>query len=413
MDSGAENHRSMHSVSIGLVREYGTAAEPQWAVAFLRSWLRTGTGLLLGAVSAVVELGFVACAALLMLFARAWPRARRSVMQFVLGGTRKLTALEHRRLASFLDCEPVSEYDEVRALRYLAVRWAVGLLGGLVLFLVLFGAASAPISIMELFDPDYGGNRSLSILVIVLFGSVLVYVAVQGISGIADLDRRLALRFLGPSAEDLLRRRVSQLSSSRAEVVEAVNDERRRIERDLHDGVQQRLVGLGMLIGRARRSRSSSSTENLLRQAHEEAQQALDDLREVAWRVYPAALADGGLQPALETVAERCGVPVGLRYELAVRLPKQIETVGYFVVAEAVTNAAKHAAATWIEVHVRPRTERGTVVVSISDDGTGGADPSGGGLFGLAQRVAALDGTFRVDSPAGGPTTVTAEVPCD
>ncbi|WP_405394845.1 sensor histidine kinase [Microbispora hainanensis] len=189
----------------------------------------------------------------------------------------------------------------------------------------------------------------------------------------------------------------------------AVGQERRRIERDLHDGVQQRLVALAVLIGRARRGRSPQLLDDLLHQAHEEAQEALRELREVAWRVYPAEPDTLGLRESLSAVAERAGMPVTVAYGLAARPPGEVETAVYFVVREAMTNAAKHAAAGQVRVEI---VEDGdTIVVRVRDDGRGGADPGGGGLSGLARRVAALDGRFQVDSPPGGPTIVSAELP--
>jgi signal transduction histidine kinase len=160
-----------------------------------------------------------------------------------------------------------------------------------------------------------------------------------------------------------------------------------------------------MLVGRARRGRPE-----LLEQAHQEAQQALAELREVAWRVYPSGLDSLGLGEALAGVAERAGVPVTVACELPRRPPMAVETAAYFVVCEAVTNAAKHAGAGLITVGVRE--EDAKVVVRVRDDGKGGARPAGGGLSGLARRVAALDGSFEVTSPAGGPTTITAVLPC-
>jgi signal transduction histidine kinase len=189
-----------------------------------------------------------------------------------------------------------------------------------------------------------------------------------------------------------------------------VDAERRRIERDLHDGVQQRLVALAMLLGRARRSRDPERADALLLQAHEESQGVLTELREVAWRVYPSALDSLGLEEALGGVAERCGIPLRIRYEVGAPLPAPVETAAYFVVSEAVTNAAKHSSAGAVEVRVRLSGAR--LVVQVEDDGTGGADPAGGGLAGLRGRVAALDGVLHIDSPLGGPTIVTAELPC-
>jgi signal transduction histidine kinase len=192
-----------------------------------------------------------------------------------------------------------------------------------------------------------------------------------------------------------------------------VDAERRRIERDLHDGVQQRLVALGVLLGRARRNPDAAA--DLLAQAHEESRHVLEDLREVAWRVYPAALDSLGLAEALEAVADRSAVPVRLRCELP-HAPPGVATAVYFLVCEAVTNAAKHSGATMIRVDVTREDSPGTggaVRVEVADDGAGGADPAGGGLAGLSRRVLALDGGFAVSSPVGGPTVITARIPLD
>ncbi|UJW33633.1 histidine kinase [Saccharothrix sp. AJ9571] len=374
------------------------------------SWVRAagrGTaGLAAGAVTALAESIYVVAGTL----ALALPPARPGVY----AGARALAELERRRLVRFFDAENGDDYTGGRALRYLALRCVTGLLGAGVLLLIVYGAVSAVIMLGQIFSGGrVGGGEEpadwYDSITIFLFGLLLAFIAVQGLIGVAKLDRVLANRFFGPSARELLRRRVSELSITRAEVVEAVNDERRRIERDLHDGVQQRLVALGMLLGRARRTGDAERAAELVRQAHEESQQALRDLREVTWRVYPVALDDGGLHPALEAVAESAGVPVHLDFGLDERPSLAVETVAYFVVSEAVTNAMKHASATRIDVSVR----RGSTMltVRISDDGCGGARP-GGGLSGLARRVAAADGEFTVDSPVGGPTTITAELPC-
>lgn len=229
--------------------------------------------------------------------------------------------------------------------------------------------------------------------------------------GCAEAGVRIARTLLGPADEALLSARVAELTESRAGVVEAVDAERRRIERDLHDGVQQRLVALGMLIGRARRaaSRDPDNAADLLRQAHDASRQALEELRDVSWTIYPAILDDRGLDAALSALASRAGTPVRVRYRLDRRLPRRLETAAYFVVSEAVTNAVKHAGADLIEVTVTALVD--TTLVAVRDDGCGGANPSGSGLRGLAQRVAAVDGTFRLSSPPGGPTVITVELP--
>ncbi|MFI6922440.1 sensor histidine kinase [Nonomuraea spiralis] len=320
----------------------------------------------------------------------------------------RLAALEARRLR--LDTTTLDALGglDTRPARYLAARVPAGVLGGLMVALLVIGAgAGAQITWAWARDEPFDGmSRSLPlVLYMVVGGCVLLFMDLSGLVGVHALERRLAGRMLGPDRTEMLERRIAELAESRAGIVAAVDSERRRIERDLHDGLQQRLVALSMLIGRSRRGRPE-----LLEQAHQEAQQALTELREVAWRVYPSGLDSLGLGEALAGVAERAGVPVTVVCDLPGRPPMAVETAAYFVVSEAVTNAAKHAAATLVRVEIRQEEDR--VFVRVGDDGTGGARPSGGGLSGLARRVAALDGVFDVVSPPGGPTEVTAVLPC-
>lgn len=165
-----------------------------------------------------------------------------------------------------------------------------------------------------------------------------------------------------------------------------------------------------MLIGRARRGRNPEQADALLLQAHEESQGVLTELREVAWRVYPSALDSLGLEEAIGGVAERCSIPLRTRFEVDAPLPRPVETAAYFVVSESVTNAAKHSSASAISVGVALDGAR--LTVRVEDDGTGGANETGSGLTGLRSRVAALDGVLHIHSPLGGPTTITAELPC-
>ncbi|MES4901582.1 MULTISPECIES: histidine kinase [unclassified Streptomyces] len=387
----------------------------------LGSWPRRGLrlagGLLIGAGTALVELVCVVAAGLALLCVRTWPggwpAARRCVLRTVTAGARRLTETERRRLARFLGHDTAAEYDGRAARHYLAVRWSLGLLGGLVLLAVAVGTAYGSLLLWGWFLMRDGAW--ITITTSAIGGLFLLFLALQGIVGVALLEGRLARHFLGPSHQEALRRRIDELSTSRAGVVDAVHDERRRIERDLHDGVQQRLVALGMLLGRARRSQDPDKARALLVQAHEESRAALIDLREVAWRVYPTALDEAGLRAALEAVAERSPIPVQLEYGLTAEPGEAVRTVAYFVVAEAVTNAIKHSGAERVTVALtRREAEVGTLgglLVRVTDDGRGGADPAGGGLLGLARRVAALDGRLRVVSPPGGPTTVGAELP--
>ncbi|WP_052423216.1 sensor histidine kinase [Nonomuraea candida] len=295
-----------------------------------------------------------------------------------------------------------------RATGYLAARAPVGLLGGVVFALLLIGLwIGVRLAAAWVRGEPFDGMLPTAPLVAYLGGAgiVLLFLDLSGLVGVHALERRLALRMLGPDPTEALQRRIAELAESRAGIVAAVDSERRRIERDLHDGLQQRLVALSMLIGRSRRGRPE-----LLEQAHQEAQQALTELREVAWRVYPSGLDSLGLGEALAGVAERSSVPVKVDCRLDRRPPMAVETAAYFVVCEAVTNAAKHAGAGLITVEVHEEDD--AVLVRVRDDGMGGARESGGGLSGLARRVAALDGRFAVDSPAGGPTTITAVLPC-
>lgn len=366
-------------------------------------------GLALGTPTAVAELLLALLGGLVLLPVAAWPRGRRAVIRRLGDAALLLADVERRRLGRFLEVRVSASYGHTHAARYVVARWPLGLLGGLVIFCVLLGvlyagfAAFGWILVAVEYPWAVAGTG--------LLGLFLMFLAGQSVFGVALLEGHLARRLLGPSHHDELERRITQLATTRAGMMDAVDGERRRIERDLHDGVQQRLVALGMLIGRARRSGDPERADRLLLQAHEESRRALTELREVAWRVYPTVLDEAGLHAALETVAERTPLPVHLAYEAeATPAPRQVETVAYFVVSEAVTNVVKHSGATRICVTLH-RDSR-TLAVRVEDDGAGGADPAGGGLTGLASRVAALDGRFRVDSPAGGPTSITAELPC-
>jgi len=209
-----------------------------------------------------------------------------------------------------------------------------------------------------------------------------------------------------------LRARVDELRASRARIVTAGYAERRRLERDLHDGAQQRLMALGINLRLARdQIGSDTETASLLDASLEELNQATSELRELARGIHPAALTDRGLRSALSGLAGRSPVPVELLQTPDGRLPAPVESAVYFVVAEALTNVARYAEAQQVKVAV-VRTN-GQVDVQVSDDGIGGADPAhGSGLRGLSDRVAALDGRLELTSAAGDGTTVRARIPC-
>jgi signal transduction histidine kinase len=366
-------------------------------------------GLVLGTVTAVAGLLLTLLGGLALLPVLAWPRGRRAVRRPLGAVATRLADLDRRRLGRFLGARMSAAYGQGRAARYVAARWPLGLLGGLVVFCVLVGTTYVAYAVFGWAVHDI--EHPWAVAGTGLLGLFLIFLAGQSVFGIALLEEHLARRLLGPSHHDELERRIAQLATTRDGMMDAVDGERRRIERDLHDGVQQRLVALGMLLGRARRSRDPDRAGQLLLQAHEESRRALAELREVAWRIHPTVLDEAGLQAALETVAERTILPVHLAYEVdEPPASRQVETAAYFVVSEAVTNVVKHSGATRIAVTVR--REGRTLTVRVEDDGVGGADPAGGGLTGLASRVAALDGRFRVGSPAGGPTVITAELPC-
>jgi len=223
------------------------------------------------------------------------------------------------------------------------------------------------------------------------------------------------IRFPGESAEArrarALRERVDHLRDARQRIIAAADAERRRIERDLHDGAQQRLVALTVMLGLAetRLADDPPGAAQLIAQAREEAQLAIKELRELAHGIHPTLLSERGLGAALEALATRAPLPVEVRGVPAVRLPSAVESTAYFVTAEALTNVAKYARAAQAFVHLS--LEDACLHLQVGDDGVGGADPSGTGLRGLRDRVDALDGALEVDSPPGGGTTVRVELP--
>jgi signal transduction histidine kinase len=209
-----------------------------------------------------------------------------------------------------------------------------------------------------------------------------------------------------------LRARLDELKGSRARIVEAGDAERRRLERNLHDGAQQRLVGVALQLRLLQnRMRGDPDTAESLTAVSDEIAQSLDELRELARGLHPAVL-EHGLGPALEAVATRSRVPVTVSCDLPGRLPQPVELAAYFVACEALTNVVKYAHAS--EATVRAWQSAGVATIEIADDGVGGADDSrGSGLRGLADRVEALDGRLRIASPAGAGTVVVAELPCE
>jgi signal transduction histidine kinase len=233
------------------------------------------------------------------------------------------------------------------------------------------------------------------------------------IGALARLDIAVAHAMLGPTEGDRLGRRVSELASSRSRMVDATEKERRRIERDLHDGAGQQLVSLAMTLGMAKEKFATDpdAARALVDEGHQEAKQALATLRNIVRGISPAILSDRGLGAALSAVAARSTVPVALEVNVPRRLDPGVEGIAYYLVCEALANVARHSGATGASVRTILRGD--VLEIEVSDDGRGGADAARGtGLAGLADRVAAVDGRLQITSPPGGPTVLRAEIPC-
>ncbi len=244
----------------------------------------------------------------------------------------------------------------------------------------------------------------------VALGVAALYAAPWLARGVAAVQVAMARLLLEPTDRERLAARVGTLEETRAGMVAAADAERRRIERDLHDGAQQRLVALALTLGRAKAAEDPQLSKRLVDEAHGEAKEALVELRNLARGIHPAVLTDRGLDAAVSALAARCPVPVAVDVDLPRRCAPSVEAIAYFVVAEALTNVAKHAQATraWLSAEL----EGDELVIEILDDGRGGADPAGNGLAGMRDRVRAVDGRVELTSPPDGGTTLRVELPC-
>ncbi|MEU9469491.1 sensor domain-containing protein [Streptomyces avermitilis] len=230
--------------------------------------------------------------------------------------------------------------------------------------------------------------------------------------GLTNVDRAMVRVLLSPSDE--LEQRIAELESDRGVVVDTAAADLRRIERDLHDGAQARLVNLAMGLGLAKEKllegQADESVAAMVDEAHGEVKLALQELRDLARGIHPAVLTDRGLDAALSSVASRCTVPVKVTADLPTRPAAAIEGIAYFTVSELLQNVSKHSGARSASVDVWRADQR--LLIQVWDDGRGGADVGGGtGMAGLADRLGAVDGLFVIESPVGGPTTITAELP--
>ncbi|MFF8775192.1 sensor histidine kinase [Kitasatospora sp. NPDC015120] len=313
-----------------------------------------------------------------------------------------------------------------RWLGYHALAGAGGVLGAA----LLLGLWAAGLAMATVYLDTTGLGRGLPytmglhqvlLVVLTVAGIAVLQLSLSVARGVAQLDLALARQLLGPSQRDRanqLSERVVTLTEARAKVVEAADSERRRLERDLHDGVQQQLVSLSMNLGITRRKIKDmpEPAREALAQAHEQTKQTLADLRQLVRGLHPAVLDDLGLDAALSGIAARSPVPARLRVDLPQRPSGTIEAAAYFVVSEALANVAKHSGASEVAVSVEQIEDpaRGEIIkVTVTDNGCGGAsEKAGSGLRGLVQRVGGVDGTLHIDSPVGGPTVITAELPC-
>ncbi len=284
--------------------------------------------------------------------------------------------------------------------------------GSLALFLLpaYLGGLPGGIAHFGLFEVR-GTGAAFGIAAVGLVGLVLVAPWVT--LGLAAADRFVARGLLGKPEVTELAERVTELESRRSAAVDSAEAERRRIERDLHDGAQQRLIAVAMDLGRARTQldQDPDRAGELVSSAHEEVKAAIKELRDLVRGFHPVILEDRGLDAALSAVVARSPVPVSLSVAVHPRPAPAIESAAYFIVSEALTNVAKHAQATAASVEIARRGDR--LTIAVADNGRGGADPDlGTGIAGLRERVAALDGWMQVISPLGGPTTLIVEVPC-
>jgi signal transduction histidine kinase len=248
-----------------------------------------------------------------------------------------------------------------------------------------------------------------------VIGVALLIAAPRIIRCLARVDAAMVRALFSPDPTRELSQRVEQLTVSRDASVEGAGVELRRIERDLHDGAQQRLVAVAMDLGIARERLASGGDPHrateLVTRAHEEAKLAISELRDLVRGIHPSILTDRGLDSALSALAARSPIPIQLDVALEQRPPAPIEAAAYFVVAESLANIAKHSRATRGSVRVTERD--GTLLLEMYDDGVGGAvEHPGGGLSGLRDRIAAVEGRLRISSPPGGPTMIAVELPC-
>lgn len=430
--------RTVEPVASDLFRPWRRPGELWWGLVHIM------TGLVVGSVVGILAWSLVAVTAVLLItFPLALPFAWLLFVVVLRSGR-----FERTRFAALLDVEiddPIppleagswwgrlkeraSSRPRRRELVYVLLRFPLGVLGAFILYQVWAGSValiflplyvrhlpggSAKFGLFEVGHPALtsSGLAATAAALVGVIGVVLV--APWSTRGLVRLDVAVARRLLGRPRTDELGERVAHLEASRSAAVDGAEAERRRIERDLHDGAQQRLVAMAVNLGAAREKLDDDPTagRRLVAEAHDEAKEALKELRDLVRGIHPVILEDRGLDAALSSVVARLPLPVNLEVDVAERPAAAIESAAYFVVAEALTNVARHAEASAVQVTIVRAGPR--LVVEVRDNGVGGADPAqGSGLAGLENRVEALDGRLDLISPAGGPTTLLVELPCE
>jgi signal transduction histidine kinase len=372
-------------------------------------------GISVGAALAVVIVGLAILLATLA--------ATRAMAAIERGTARALLGVPIAQPADRRDLRPLQRIgrwlrDPVtwKSLVFVAFKFPLGIVtlvivGGSAFFSLVFLFAPLIVLVTPVTVFGWIVESPPQALPLTVVGVPAVLLALNLYNGLAWLWALFATVMLGPSAAQL-HERVDDLRGARARIIAAADAERRRIERDLHDGAQQRLVALSLTLGMAesRLAADPAAAAPLIAQAREEAQLAVKELRDLASGIHPALLSERGLGPALEALAARAPVPTTVDGVPEQRLPPPVESACYFVTAEALTNVAKYAGATSAGVHLS--VEHGRAQLIVRDDGAGGADlRSGTGLRGLRDRVEALDGRLDIDSPPGLGTTVIVEIP--
>ncbi len=370
-------------------------------------------GLLLAGLGAIVLFGLV-----YFLYAAAFLETARVEGLYGFG----LTMLRPRRspkrgFVGFLHTVWLQFIDGGmwRALAHLAIATLLGWVAFALAGLAVAGLTGA---FAPLYMPD--GNVSIgwfqfNALWAAIGGPLIALVALGLLLGIAMLHGVLARVIIAPMRETQLAAQARDASEQRQGAIRASEVERTRIERDLHDGVQPRLVSVGMTLGLAQQKIDSdpAAAKELIGEAHTSTKAAITELRQLARGIHASVLDDRGLDAALSAVASRSHIPVSLDVRMSGACGRDAEAAVYFAIAETLTNAAKHSRATDVRVTVRARPDGGLLWARVEDNGMGGAHVvPGGGLDGIQNRIAAIGGTSRIDSPVGGPTSLEVSVPC-